>query len=316
MIAILRHLACTTIAVSLASAYPLAQGAVTPPEPQRAAPVAQGPAAPVAREASSQPVRHADAGGTREQLRQLLERHPPALANVLRLDPSLLTNPDYLTAYPELAAFLAEHPEVTRNPGYYVGTAHDPSWDRSPAAVALRMWETILQGFLIISIFLTVTGVLVWLVRTLVDYRRWLRLTRVQTETHTKLLDRLTSQEDLLAYMQTPAGRRFLESAPIALDASARPLAAPFGRVLWSVQAGVVLAVLGVGVLFIARSAVPEVADGLRAMGIIGLALGAGFLLSGGIAYVLSSRLGLFDQRSLPALPAEPLGAAAPRGRE
>ena len=40
----------------------------------------------------------------------------------------------------------------------------------------------------------------------------------MQYQVHNKLLDRFTSNEDLLAYVQTPAGRRFLESAPIPLQ--------------------------------------------------------------------------------------------------
>jgi uncharacterized membrane protein required for colicin V production len=89
-------------------------------------------------------------------------------------------------------------------------------------------------------------SLLVWVVRTVVDHRRWLRQSRVQVEVHTKLLDRLTSNDDLLAYAQTPAGSRFLESAPLELGAQAP--AAPLGRIIWSVQAGVVLIVLGIGV--------------------------------------------------------------------
>ena len=114
----------------------------------------------------------------------------------------------------------------------------------------------------------------------MVDYRRWIRLTKVQTETHTKLLNRLTSQDNLLAYMQTPAGRRFLESAPIALDPASRPLGAPLSRVLWSVQAGVVLALGGVGMLIVSRRVIPDIAQGLSGIGILALALGAGFIVS------------------------------------
>ena len=46
-------------------------------------------------------------------------------------------------------------------------------------------------------------------------HRRWSRLSKIQTDVHNKLLDRFTSNEDLLAYIQTPVGRKFLESAPI-----------------------------------------------------------------------------------------------------
>ena len=313
MIAILRQAAATALAVVIASAFPLAQGPA--PSSATGSPAAGAPAAAAAAPAPTPPANPADADQTRTQLLEMLNRHPPSLGNVLRLDPTLLTDADYLAPYPELASFLAQHPEVAHNPAYYVGTAHESPWDRNPQATALRMWENVMQGLMVMTVMLLVTGVLVWLVRTLMDYRRWVRLTRVQTETHTKLLDRLTSQEDLLAYMQTPAGRRFLESAPIALDPASRPLGAPLNRVLWSVQAGVVLALGGVGLLFISSRAIPDIAQGLWAIGILALALGAGFILSAAVAYLLSSRLGLFDQRASTGGDA-PAGAPLPSGRD
>jgi hypothetical protein len=316
MIGILRQAAATVLAVMVLSAFPLAQE--TSPAPARPRPAATAPA-PAS--ATAQPAVREQAGGpanaerTRDQLRDVLQRHPPSLAEVLRLDPSLLASPEYLAPYPELASFLDQHPEVAHNPAFYVGTPHDQSWERNPNAAVMRMWEEVLQGIMIVFVILTFVGVTGWLVRTLIDYRRWHRLTKVQTETHTKLLDRLTSQEDLIAYMQTPAGRRFLESAPITLDAASRPLGAPLSRVLWSAQAGVVLALGGVGLLFVSRGAIPEVGQGIWSIGILALALGAGFLLSAVVAYLLSSRLGLFDQR--PATATDTLsGAGLPAGRD
>ena len=313
MTSMFRQLASTAIAVMMASGFPLAQE--SPRLPAQVTPPASAAGQPVPAPESRVVDQPADAEATRERLRVLLERHPPSLAQVFRIDPTLLVNADYLAPYPELAAFLAAHPEVARNPAYFVGTMYESAWERDPHQAALRMWENVLQGVFILSMFLVVTGVLVWLVRTVVDYRRWLRLTRIQTETHTKLLDRLTSQEDLLGYMQTPAGRRFLESAPIALDAASRPLGAPLSRVLWSVQAGLVLALGGLGMLVVSARAIPEVAQGLWAIGIVALAIGGGFVLSAVVAYVLSRRMGLFDQA--PAAPADPLAASAlSRGRD
>src|SRR5213592_3592158 len=65
-----------------------------------------------------------------------------------------------------------------------------------------------MQGIFIFAIFSTIVGVLIWLIRTLVEQRRWSRLSRVQTEVHGKLLDRLGTNEELLRYIDTPAGRR------------------------------------------------------------------------------------------------------------
>jgi hypothetical protein len=216
---------------------------------------------------------------------------------VLRLDPGLLTSGDYLAPYPELAAFVARHPEIARSPSFYVGSPQDHDWSRDPARVAVGMWQDVMQGVFILGIFLVIISVFAWLIRTLIDYRRWLRLSRVQTETHTKLLDRLTSNEDLLAYMQTSAGRRFLELAPISLDSASRPLGAPLNRILWSVQAGVVLALGGIGMFLISRRSVPEVAGPVMAIGILAIAIGAGFVVSALVAWFISKRLGLLEPR-------------------
>ncbi len=134
-----------------------------------------------------------------------------------------------------------------------------------------------------------------WLIKTLIEHRRWTRLSKIQTDVHTKLLDRFSSNEDLLAYIQTPAGRKFLESAPIPLE-TPRSIGAPLGRILWSVQVGAVLGVGGIGLLIVAGRTVDEVREPLGALGVVAVALGIGFLISAAMAYVISQRLGLFAQ--------------------
>jgi hypothetical protein len=240
----------------------------------------------------------ADADRVRDQFQQVLDRVPPSVREVLRLDPGLLSSADYLAPYPEVSSFVARHPEITRSPSFFVGSPQDHEWTRDPARVAVGMWQDVMQGLFILTLFLVIISVLAWLIRTLIDYRRWLRLSRVQTETHTKLLDRLTSNDDLLAYMQTTAGRRFLELAPISLDSASRPLGAPLNRILWSVQAGVVLALGGVGMFFISRRSIPEVAGPVMSIGILAIAIGAGFVISALVAWFLSRRLGLLEPRA------------------
>ena len=82
------------------------------------APARQAEAAPVAAPAAPD---ERTARETRERLREIFEQYPPSVAQVLRLDPSLLTRPDYLALYPTLAAFLAQHPEVAHNPVFFLG---------------------------------------------------------------------------------------------------------------------------------------------------------------------------------------------------
>jgi hypothetical protein len=120
-------------------------------------------------------------------------------------------------------------------------------------------------------------------------------VSRVQTEVHNKLLERFAGTGDLMAYVQSPAGRRFLESAPIPLDPGPRSVAPPLGRILWSVQAGVVLSVVGLGFEVVSRRVVEDIGQPLALIGVLAIALGIGFILSGGASYVLARRLGLLE---------------------
>jgi hypothetical protein len=141
-------------------------------------------------------------------------------------------------------------------------------------------------------------GVVVWLIRTIIDYRRWSRLAKVQTDAHTKLLDRFTANEDLLAYIQSPAGSKFLESSPIKLDAGPRSVGAPLGRILWSVQGGLVLVAGGIGLEVVRGRVADEAAQPLHVLGVLGIALGLGFVISAIISFVISQRLGLIGPPS------------------
>jgi hypothetical protein len=262
------------------------------------------PSAPVAPSAPLAPVRplsdadraaleEGGASRVRQDLYEILQHYPPSLAEVLQRDASLLDRPDYLTPYPLLSGFLDQHPEIRRSPAYYFGSISFRTV--TPAERALDLFEEVMAGAAALTAFCIFVSLLVWVVRTVVDHRRWLRQSRVQVEVHTKLLDRLTSTDDLLAYAQTPAGSRFLESAPLELGAQAP--AAPLGRIIWSVQAGVVLIVLGIGLWVAQWSLIDEVRQGFKLIATVAASLGVGFVASAAVAYMVSSRVGLIPSR-------------------
>lgn len=267
-----------------------------------AAPIAAMAAGPQAPSAPAIAAGGVDSRETRDALTQVLERYPPELGSVLKLDPSLLRNEPYLAAYPELAAFVAGHPEVALQPGYYFENVRGLGW-HDPRTPAQQMTMNVLGGLTGLTVFFVVTGVLAWLVKSLLAQRRWSHLARVQTEAHNKLLDRLASSEELLAYIQSPSGRRFLEAAPIPLDDEHRSLRAPIGRWLWSLQAGLVILAAGIGLKLMAGNAPRE----LTAAAVFVISIGVGFVLSAIAAYVVSRRLGLLA----PPAPAAPGGHEA-----
>jgi hypothetical protein len=149
-------------------------------------------------------------------------------------------------------------------------------------------------------VFISIAVAVVWLIRTVVEQRRWYRTSKVHTEVHNKLLDRFTSNEDLMAYIQTDAGRRFLESAPLSIDAAPRQVGAPFGRILWSLQVGIVLAAGAIGLLFVSGRVIDEIAQPLFAIGVLALTVGVGFMVSAAASLLLSRRLGMLEASAAP----------------
>jgi len=285
-----RTVAATTFLTALLSGLPpLALAAQQRPAPAR--PAAEAPApAPAFDEQNAQQ--------TRDRLRDVLNQYPPSVGQVLRLDPSLLNRPDYLSTYPNLAAFVAQHPAIAHNPSYFLGDLRmggfrSPDSDRTEGFRAIR--DTFMSLFLLLG-FVSAFTLIGWIGRSLIEYRAWLRASKIQTEAHTKLIDRMTSNEDLLAYVQSPVGQRFLTSTPVATGfGSARAVGSPVGRILWSVQIGVVLALGGIGLFIAKNSIMDEVAQALYVVAVLAIALGIGFVLSALVAYALSRQLGLLE---------------------
>jgi hypothetical protein len=237
-----------------------------------------------------------DANATKDQLSRLLEHYPPTLRNVLALDPSLLSNDAFLAPYPALVELLKRHPEIVRSPEYYVvGDFRRNNSRQDTTTSAERIWERSSEEIGIIIGFAMAIGLLTWLIRTTIDYRRWNRLTKVQTDVHTKILDRFTGSEELLGYIKSPAGAKFLESTPIALEAAPKSIGAPLGRILWSVQAGLVLAAGGIGLEIVGGRVAYEAAQPIQGLGVLSMALGGGFIASAIVSWMISNRLGLIE---------------------
>lgn len=283
-------------AVFVAALAPLTSAAVLAQQPATAA--APQPAAPALPPAVYQVT--TDAATTREQLQDLLRNYPPVVGEVLRRDPSLLGRADYMAPYPLLVGFLQQHPEVSRNPSFYFG-GYDYYERRTPVSPNVEALGVMLGGMAALLGFGAFIGTLTWLVRAVIQHRRWLRQSQIQTDVHTKLMDRMANNEELLAYIQSPAGRRFLESAPAHSEPDSPRLGAPVGPIIWSMMAGIVLATVGAGFRFAAQSVTDT--DALQAFTVVGvvvLALGIGFMFASVMAYLVSLRLGLFPVRIKP----------------
>jgi hypothetical protein len=238
----------------------------------------------------------------------VLLRMSPTLATVIANDPSLLANQEYITRNnPELASFLSAHLEVVRNPDFYLFAELSGNHGRRVEGLQRRLWPerfsdngAPLSDFMKMLVpslgFLVLLGALLWLIRTLIDNRRWSRIFKMQSDVHGRLIERFSSNEELLTYMGTEAGKRFLEAAPIPVDFDKdRRVPAVLTRVLVPLQVGVVLTLLGGGLLLL-RHSLPEIAAPLLVFGVVVLMPGVGLVLSAGITWMLVGRLGLMPR--------------------
>lgn len=152
-------------------------------------------------------------------------------------------------------------------------------------------FEDFLEGLTVIAVIGLIAMALGWFIRTVIEQKRWNQLSRRQAEVHSKILDRFGSSEEVLQYIKTPAGSKFLESAPIPLYAEKPAQPAPFSRVMWSIQIGVVVTVIGLGLLLLSVRFDGEAAEGFFGMGIIAFSIGAGFIASAAVSLFLTRRI-------------------------
>lgn len=236
-----------------------------------------------------------DSRQIRERLREVLHSLPPDVGKVLKLDPSLWRNETYLNTYPSLKAFVAAHPEVAHNSRFYLEEIWIPS-DPLPETAGTRMWNDMMAALGVIFGVSAAIFVFTWLIRTVINYRRWSRLARVQTEVHSKLLDRFASNAEVMAYINTTAGRKFLEAAPIPIEEGARQVVnSPVNRVLLSVQVGLVMFAGGIGMRLVGGTvADKEAASAFAGFGLLAMSIGAGFIVAAIVSMILSRRLGLW----------------------
>ena len=116
---------------------------------------------------------------------------------------------------------------------------------------------------------------------------------KMVAEFHTKLLEKIGSARDFADFFASDSGKRFMESLTTANTGT------PQMRILRSVQTGLVLVALGIGLFILndQRSFSIEATDGLMVIATVTAAIGAGLLVSTVISYLLSWQMGLLTRR-------------------
>ena len=145
-----------------------------------------------------------------------------------------------------------------------------------------------------ILMFITVFGGFVAPVWVIFSTVRRVKVARVQSEIHSKLIEKIGSSPEFLTFLGSESGKQLV--AALGIEQPGRD---PYGRLLSSVQAGVILLFVGLAFLILGGH-FTNAAEGFFILGGLAVALGAGFLISAGLSYRLSKSFGLFEQRRKP----------------
>lgn len=141
------------------------------------------------------------------------------------------------------------------------------------------------EEVILFPILFTLTGFVVWTVFSTI--RRY-KTAKLQAGLQTKLLEKFGSGQELLAYVQSDAGKRFLDSLTMEQKT-------PYGRILGAAQVSVILVLLSFAFLFL-RGRVSGAEEGFLVFGTIALCLGIGFGLSAALSYYMSKSFGLLTE--------------------
>jgi len=144
------------------------------------------------------------------------------------------------------------------------------------------------EAMMMIIVMPTMFIIMGWAFKTLLNFIQQRQLTKLHFALQDKLLEKLGSSPEALEYLHSDAGEKLF-----ALVSAER--VNPFNRILTALQAGAVLGLLSVGFLFL-RGMVRDGSEAFTVVGVLGLCLGLGFIISSAAAYLFSKRWGLLDQ--------------------
>jgi hypothetical protein len=159
-----------------------------------------------------------------------------------------------------------------------------------PAENEATLGDQMNENVTIAIVLTTCACIFGWCVWVIANNIRRSRVSKNILALHSRLLDRFSGNQELIAFLEGESGRRYFE----ALESDIKD---PLSRILNGIQLGVVLVLLGFALLLV--RGVPNDENARNAIVLIGIptgSLGIGFLISAAISHWLSKSWGLLDK--------------------
>lgn len=134
---------------------------------------------------------------------------------------------------------------------------------------------------------LFVAGFFSWFVWVVFSTIRRFKIAKLQADVQTKLLEKVGSGQELLAYAETDAGKKLLASLRVET-------VSPYGRIIGALQVAIVMVSLGIALLIL-HGRVSGAEQGFLVLGTLITVVGVGFGMSSAASYYLSKSFGLIN---------------------
>ena len=150
--------------------------------------------------------------------------------------------------------------------------------------------KEIVSGITALVFGVVIISCLTLIVVTVVRELKGRANTRTRADIYNRLIDKFGTAPEFIACLQSDAGLKFIEENMVQT-------AAPLSKILFSIQLGVVLTLLGLGLVFTGNYYGASLSEdsniALSIGGIVGLMTGAGLLISAAISYWLCKAWGI-----------------------
>ena len=142
-----------------------------------------------------------------------------------------------------------------------------------------------MEGIVVLCIFLGLPWVLGAIYKAHLNHQRFMKVLQLKADMNSRLLDRIGTDPAAMDFFKSEAQQQMFD---VRLSELAARMPSPYGRALTSIQAGLMLLCAGGGFLYIRQFYAGNDQEVFLTFGTIGVALGAGALLSAAATVVVA----------------------------